>query len=218
MINRLADPKHTTIRKPSSDVISILRQLISSDNKLCVAEIGVGVGATTREIYSIVGNSGHIHLFDFGDTLRALQRELESEDIKNITIYPNTRKKFDSYNWSLANLLKNQRSKGKAEIFDFVYLDGAHSFHHDAPAAVILKELVKKNGVILFDDYLWSFAASPTANPNVNKSTGDDYTEEQINKPHVALICDLFFDHDSNFEKLDLGYERVESRRAYRKK
>ena len=46
--------------------------------------------------------------------------------------------------------------------FDFIYLDG----HHDAIAvlqdAVLLFDLLKEGGIMIFDDYLWKKKDSPT--------------------------------------------------------
>ena len=43
------------------------------------------------------------------------------------------------------------------------------------------------------------------------------YSDEQIQTPHVRLICDLFMDHDPDYRKVDIGYGSHEHRRAYRK-
>jgi hypothetical protein len=135
----------------------------------------------------------------------------------NIIPHPNSRKTFDSYNWSLAKMLRTMRLEKRTGCFDFVYLDGAHAFQHDSSASLIIKQLLLPGGIILFDDYLWTFASSPTRNPKINKYTADHYSDEQINEPHIKLICELFFDHDRNFEMVDLGYKGSEWRRAYRK-
>lgn len=97
------------------------------------------------------------------------------------------------------------------------FLDGAHAFHHDAPATVILKELLKPGGIFLFDDYDWTFGASPTQRPAVKPEILKLYTEEQIQTPHLRLICDLFMDSDPDYEKVNLNFVGRERRRAYRK-
>jgi hypothetical protein len=80
-----------------------------------------------------------------------------------------------------------------------------------------LKELLKVHGYLLFDDFSWTFEKSPTLNPQIHPSTANLYSAEQIREPHIALICKAFFDSDSRFELVDLGYEGKELRRAYRR-
>ena len=42
-----------------------------------VAEIGVGVGATTAELAKLLNNQGELHLFDYENTLLELLNELK---------------------------------------------------------------------------------------------------------------------------------------------
>jgi hypothetical protein len=91
-------------------------------------------------------------------------------------------------------------------------------FHHDAPATAVLKEMVAPGGIILFDDYDWTLAISPTQNPTVNPGILEHFTEDQIKVSHVALVCTALMDTDQRFEKLDVGYKPgFEHRRAYRR-
>ncbi|WP_020400729.1 class I SAM-dependent methyltransferase [Kordiimonas gwangyangensis] len=52
----------------------------------------------------------------------------------------------------LARLL----SEGKAGYFDFVYIDGSHQAPDVLCDAVLGFKLLKKGGVMVFDDYTWS--------------------------------------------------------------
>jgi predicted O-methyltransferase YrrM len=217
MPKRISDPQYITISDPSKDAIDILSKILSKNLTPVIAEIGIGVGATTYALLKLLNNNGALHIFDFEETLSEFSLEAESEHFTNIIKHPNGRRTFESYNWNLAKMLREARSNGNSALFDMVYLDGAHAFHHDAPAALVIKELLKPDGYIVFDDYSWTFATSPTCRPDVNKSTASNYSEEQIKEPHIALICELFFDYDSQFRRVDLGYDQNELRRAYQK-
>lgn len=52
----------------------------------------------------------------------------------------NTHKVFDSYAWSLNNMVFDMRKKHLDGIFDVVYLDGAHSLIHDGLSSCLVKE------------------------------------------------------------------------------
>jgi hypothetical protein len=43
--------------------------------------------------------------------------------------------------------------ENRGRPYDFIFFDGAHVFHHDAPAAAVLREMVAPSGIFLFDDY-----------------------------------------------------------------
>ena len=52
---------------------------------------------------------------------------------------------------ALSNLIAN----GKQGYFDFIYVDGSHQAPDVLCDAVLSFRLLRKNGVIAFDDYLW---------------------------------------------------------------
>jgi predicted O-methyltransferase YrrM len=214
MLERLTDPRAKAISTPSPHAMAIAARVLGAKPEPVIAEVGVGIGATTLELCQLLGNRGELHLFDFEDSLDGLKKDLDSMGFRNVRYSGNTHKTYDSYAWTLAQLLRQRQDLEEPGLFDFVYLDGGHAFHLDAPAAVILKDLLVPGGVLLFDDFTWSFAKSPTQNPKVRPETASHFTEEQIRTPHVQLVCELFFDRDVRFERLPLD---VEYRRAYTK-
>jgi predicted O-methyltransferase YrrM len=218
MLEQIKDPRRHAISQANNHALDLLRRVLDVNPQPIIAEIGVGVGATTIELCRLLNHRGDLYLFDFVDRVTALGDDLRREGFSNIRLIGNERKTFASYAWELAKLLSLRRAAGVEWIFDFVFLDGGHYFHHDAPAAIVLKDLLKPGGYILFDDYDWSIAISPTTNPAKNAKVLDDFSQEQIDMSHVKFVCDLFFDTDPNFHKIDLGYGEHEHRRAYRKR
>jgi predicted O-methyltransferase YrrM len=219
MLEKLSDPAKVHISKPNEHALKLVAELLEREQQPVICEVGIGIGATTAAICRLLANRGTYHLFDYASRLDDLKPDLDALGFTNVVYQGNTQRKLDSYNWALARMLQARRAaEGPVPLFDFVFLDGAHAFHHDAPATLLLKELLKPGGVILFDDYDWSFAISPTLNPSVYPATREAYSDEQIETPHVRLICDLFMDHDPDYQKLDIGYRSHEHRRAYRKR
>ncbi|MEJ8571578.1 class I SAM-dependent methyltransferase [Microbaculum marinum] len=220
MLERRDDPRFVAIAKPCEHALALLRQVKDRTSAPKVAEVGIGIGATSVELCRILDGDGEISFFDFAEKVDDLAADLTAHGFENFRTYGNTRRTFDSYCWALAKVLQDMRRAGEDGVFDFIYLDGCHMFHHDAPATVICKELVKPDGILLMDDYNWSIAISPTTRPSANPRITRHFTDEQIEVPHVALICELFLDHDPAFERLDIGYAETphEHRRAFRKK
>src|SRR5687767_728635 len=87
-----------------------------------IAEIGIYEGHTSRALARYLGGRGTLHLFDYADRVDPVVGALSDEGYGNVVGHGNSAKTFDSYTWSLMQLLEaNERP-----IFDYAYLDGSH--------------------------------------------------------------------------------------------
>ena len=159
------------------------------------AEIGVYKGDTARQIAEHLAGEGEIHLFDFEDNVRAVAATLTAAGHVNVVAHGNSRKLLDSYNWSLMRLLRDRCEP----MFDYVFLDGAHTWALDALAFLLVDRLLVNGGYVDFDDYWWTTASSPTMNPEAFGATSRLYTEEQIEERQVALVVDLLVRQDTRY-------------------
>jgi predicted O-methyltransferase YrrM len=94
------------------------------------AEIGVYEGDTALRIAELLGGEGVIHLFDYEDRVAAVAARLAAAGHRNVVAHPNSRRLLDSYTWSLGRLLE----ASPEPPLDYVFLDGAHTWAHDALA------------------------------------------------------------------------------------
>ena len=78
--------------------------------------------------------------------------------------------------YALAELITEQAQ------FDFVYVDGSHSADEVLADAVMAFGLLKKNGYMIFDDYLWMAAADSLDSPKM-------YIDAFVNmfKKHIKI-------------------------------
>lgn len=171
------------------------------------AEIGVYEGDTTLAIAEQLGGRGTLHLFDFADRLEPVMARLEAAGHRNAVAHPNSHKLMDSYTWSLMRMLQQH----EAPAFEYVYLDGVHTWAVDALAFLLVDRLLKPGGTIEFDDYGWTIERSPSMNPRVFPASERLYTREQIETPQVALVVDLLVRGDPR-------YEEVAENRLFRKR
>ncbi|MDX6689189.1 MAG: hypothetical protein QOG15_646 [Solirubrobacteraceae bacterium] len=165
---------------------------------LVYAEIGVYEGDTTLEIARRLDGRGEIHLFDFEDKVAAVAARLKDAGFDNVVAHPNSRKLMDSYNWSLMALLREHAEP----MFDYVFLDGAHTWAVDALAFMLVDRLLKPGGRIEFDDYHWTIERSPSMNPDVFPASDRLFTREQMGERQVALVVDLLVRRDGRYEEL----------------
>jgi hypothetical protein len=101
------------------------------------AEIGVYKGYTARRIAEVLGGEGEIHLFDYADRVEQVAARLRAAGHRNVVAHGNSRRLLDSYNWSVMRVLAER----KEPPFDYVFLDGAHTWAHDALAFLGAEEL-----------------------------------------------------------------------------
>ena len=171
---------------------------LASTHSRTIAEIGVDQGATSEAILDWLGGRGVLHLFDFEDCLSKVAERLRGKRWTNFVTHGNSRRMLDSYNWSLMKLLQ----ENPAPLFDYVYLDGAHTWAIDAPAFFLVDLLLTPGGYIDFDDYYWTIDGSPTVNPRVYPRMGKMYTDEQMHTKQVASIVELLVRRPGRYEEV----------------
>lgn len=164
---------------------------------LLYAEIGVYEGETALAIADELEGRGEIHLFDFEDKVTAAATLIEAAGYRNFVAHPNSRKLMDSYNWSLMALLR-ERAEPR---FDYVFLDGSHSWAVDALAFLLVDRLLRPGGHGEFDDYHWTIERSPSMNPRAFPAS-DRLTREQMAERQVALVVDLLVRRDRRYEEI----------------
>jgi predicted O-methyltransferase YrrM len=171
-----------------------------------IAEIGVYQGHTSELFARYLGGRGELHLFDFEERVREVAAKLEAAGYRNVVSHANSHKTMDSYNWSLMRVLQVHPEP----IYDYVLLDGAHTWQLDALAFLLVDRLLKVGGYIDFDDYGWTLARSPSMNPGVFPATRRLYTPEQIAEAHVRLVVELLV-------RRDVRYIEVVENKIYQK-
>jgi predicted O-methyltransferase YrrM len=162
------------------------------------AELGVYQGDTALAIAASLGGEGELHLFDFEDRVELVACRLREAGHDNVFAHPNTRRLMDSYNWSLMELLAQHAEP----VFDYVFLDGAHTWAHDALAFCLVDRLLLPGGYLDLDDYGWTLRDSPSMNPGVFPEVEELYTHDQIDTAQVALVIDLLVKRDPRYEEV----------------
>lgn len=153
---------------------------------------GVGTAFLANAVRDMGGRVSTIDLVSARerqpDILTTLQRA--GVDSQQVDIY------FEptSYNWRMMKFLQ----EGRGGTFDFVYLDGAHSWAVDGLAFHLSKLLLRPGGWLLFDDLNWTFDTSSVA--------AEDWVQrmpaEERKTPQVRLIWDLLVKSDPEFVEL----------------
>lgn len=209
MIEKIGSEKYKTWSVPAVEVLSLIEKLKKSKRKIIVGEIGVGIGATSVEILKRLDKGDTFYLLSYEKDINELTSDLNKINSKKVNIIGlgNSTLIYDSYNWNLAKLALKIQSEKKDGMFDLIYLDGAHTFFHDATACCCIKLLLKAGGYVVFDDMYWTFAQSPTSNPEKQPEVLQMYTKEQLEAYQVDMVVSLFMRTDKNFKQILMSDE-----------
>jgi len=180
-------PSAVAVHRPNRATVDFFATL--NPKPRVVAEIGCYQGHTSQALLSLMPDDGELHLYDFKGTAQAVADRFDDQRIR---VFGNSSLVLDSYNWSLMKVLADHEEP----IYDYVLIDGAHTWHHDALAFLLVDRLLKRGGHVDFDDYQWTFRGSPSLNPNMFPKIADWYTAEQIDTAQVALVVDLLVRRD----------------------
>jgi Methyltransferase domain len=183
----------------STPMIGMLERLFWDTEKqlINIAEFGIWQGGTSAQFAKFLDNKGQLHLFDFADNVSSVKELLATAGYKNVHGWGCSYKHLDSYNWPLRLILEQQPDLK----FDYVYLDGAHTWAVDALTFFLCDMVLNVGGFIEFDDYDWRLRGS-SLDPTKVPVIGDQYTDSQIDDLQVKAIVDLIVRRKPNYREI----------------
>lgn len=108
-----------------------------------------------------------------------------------------------SYLWELMKIIESQTIQGVCQpIFDFCFIDGAHSWEVDGLAFFLAEKLLQPGGWILFDDLNWTYSNSPSLK---NLKWVNELPEEQRNTPQIEKVFSLLVYEHPSFENFRIA-------------
>ncbi|WP_196771614.1 class I SAM-dependent methyltransferase [Mycobacterium colombiense] len=176
-------PRQVAVFSSNDDTLNFIRQ---TDCRV-IAEVGIYKGHTSLGLAEFLGGEGELHLFDYEDRVAEVERKIRAAGYSNVRAFGSSYKLLDSYNWSLGKVLEANAEP----LYDYVFIDGAHTWAVDALTSFLVDQLLKPGGYIDFDDYEWTLGNSPSLKPSSFPLTGKLYTDEQITAKQVRMVIDL---------------------------
>jgi len=173
---------------------SVLDQF-SEETAFHYAEFGIYEGSTALTVLKNRPKAT-VSLFDFDAALKAAHPRLAAYEDR-ITYYGNSQRHLDSYNWPLMKLIEG----GATDLFDYAFLDGAHTVAVDALTFFLCDRLLKVGGFMDFDDYHWRLRGS-SLDPAHVPEIGEQYTDAQIDAKQVQMIVDHLVKPDRRYREV----------------
>jgi hypothetical protein len=176
--------------------LRFLKDHYAPDRQFDYAEFGIYKADTAREICESFPGA-RIFLFDFQEAVDAAREKLAAFP-NEIHYFGNTQRFNDSYNWSLMKLIERDP---RTPIFDYCFLDGAHTVAVDALTFFLCDRLLRVGGHMDFDDYKWRIRNS-SLDPRKVPAMRRQYTGEQINAFQVKMIVDSLVRPDRRYREV----------------
>jgi predicted O-methyltransferase YrrM len=186
---RLAELTFQPLTSPATG--RLLYELAAKDGIEQIAELGCAHGTSTAYLAAALEakGAGLVRTFDRED---AREREPNLFTVlQHVGVDARVRSTLSpsSYTWELMRILE-ERTEGEVTqpLFDFCFLDGAHTWETDGLAFLLVDRLLHPDRWIVFDDVNWTLGSSPTLKdtPRVKALPEDERT-----MPHVRKVIDL---------------------------
>lgn len=164
-----------------------LYDFVLSERPGRILELGFASGVSTCYLSAALdelGGDGHILTID---RLNARDRKPTIDELlarcglahRATPVFADT-----SYTWELLHLLDQH----PRPAFDFVFIDGAHTWDVDGFAFLLADKLLAPGGWVLFDDLDWTLDTSPTLK---NMTWVRNLPPEQRETPQIRKVYEL---------------------------
>lgn len=145
---------------------------LKNNKNLYFLEIGCFEGRATRWLLENILTHPTAKIYCIDTFLGSMEHEEDSVDMtlikknfhRNIKPYRN---KVSVLHHSSHDALRDHHILFKSHSFDFIYIDGSHKASDVLEDAILSFRLLKKNGIMLFDDYEWQRYENPILNPKI---------------------------------------------------
>jgi predicted O-methyltransferase YrrM len=109
------------------------------------------------------------------------------------------------YSWFLHDEIKRRTTDRFCQpAYDLCVIDGPKNWTIDGGAFFMVDKLLKENGWIIFDDYLWTYAGVAGQRAVTDGITHRELSAAELNVPHVKEIVELLVMQHPNYGRVSI--------------
>jgi len=170
-----------------------LHELIVGEKMSDVLELGIAHGVATCVIAAALDELGHgkVTAVDLlGVDLKPSPEELLARC--GLSQYAEVVRTKTGYNWFLHNKIAERSIDGVCQpLYRLCIIDGAKNWTIDGAAFFMADKLLLDGGVMIFDDYNWTYAAASKLREVTGDIRHDSLSLEELETPHIREVFDL---------------------------
>ena len=175
-----------------------------------ILELGFAHGKSSAVIAATLRDLGRGHLVTI-DRVQAQDMRPNIDEVLaalDLTAWVTVHYESRSYTWRLMRMLQDR----PYPVFDFCYIDGAHSWDADGFAFLLVHRLLMRNGWVLFDDLDWTYRSMEARYGGNVPAWLRRIPEEERNTRQVRKVWELLVKRHPEYgefrEEGQLGFAR----------
>lgn len=181
-----------------------LYEFIIKNKSKSILELGVAHGTASCYIAAAIDEigGGKLTCVDLADVKDHFQPSIESQlDDLGLSKYVDIYRMKSGYNWFLHNEIKASSINDNICIpkYDLIIIDGPKNWTIDSSSFFLSDKLLKENGWIIWDDYLWTYANADKKRDETDGILHKSFSEEELKIPHIKEIFQLLVMQHPNY-------------------
>jgi predicted O-methyltransferase YrrM len=171
-----------------------------------ILELGIAHGTATCYMAAAIEErgDGRITAVDLLEAEALFKPSPEEQLAKaNLAHFVKIVRMQTGYTWFLHDEIKRLTTKDVCrQEYDLCIIDGPKNWTIDGCAFFLVDKLLKENGWIIFDDYLWTYAEADSRRDATDGITHRRLSEVERNTPHIKEIFELLVKQHPNYSDL----------------
>jgi len=185
-----------------------LYELIIERKVKKILELGIAHGTATCIMAAALeeNGGGEISCVDLIDKKDHYQPSIEQQLLKaGLTQYVKISRMQSGYTWFLHDEIKrNTKNDVCSDIYDLCIIDGPKNWTIDGAAFFMVDKLLKSNGMIIFDDYHWSYSQVDKKRDATDGITHRTLSESELITPQIQDVFELLVKQHPNYGNFTL--------------
>jgi len=197
-----------TVPYISRNNAKFLYDLILERRLLSVLELGIAHGTATCYMAAALQELGEgsitsVDLVEAKDMFKpSAEEQLEKTGLSELATVERMQ---TGYTWFLHDeIARNTKDNVCNEVYDLCVIDGPKNWTIDGAAFFFVDKLLKKDGFIIFDDYLWTYAAADSRRDSTDGIAHRTLSKEELEIPHIREVFELLVKQHPHYGNLML--------------
>ena len=186
-----------------------LYDMIIEHQYTSILELGIAHGTATCYMAAALDELGHGHidavdLLAVADTFQpSAENQVSEAGLQQcVTIS----RMETGYNWFLHDQIAKQTHNDVCEPkYDLCIIDGPKNWTIDGCAFFLADKLLKEEGLLIFDDYLWTYASADDEAMATDGITHRELSEAEFSTPQIKEVFELLVKQHPNYSQFEIN-------------